>query len=148
MKTFLVLLLLIPGLSWSSEDLGGTILNCDIEFGYFEDEWVYRGYIFNSKFHKGEEGGRLVIQRLYNHKTAPDIFEQIYTTTLTKINIYGRESLRKMAEIDRKTLILKFMHSKTSTNCEIYDGSLEELLQEWENDKEMRTNKIKKQNKI
>ena len=54
MKTLLALLLLIPSLSLSTEDLGGKILNCDIEFRG-EDDWNYRGYIFDSKFHRGEE---------------------------------------------------------------------------------------------
>ena len=147
MKTLLALLLLIHRLSLSTEDLGGKILNCDIEFRG-EDDWNYRGYIFDSKFHRGEEGARIVIQRLYNHRFAPEVNEQIYTTTLTNINIYGRESLQLIAVLDRKTLVLKFINSNTKTNCKIFDGSFYELFKEWEIDKEKRINQIKKKNKI
>ena len=140
-------LLLSMNVAFASEDLGGLLLECDIE-EVSEDSWFYKGYYFTSRFFDENKSKRIVIQRLLNHPWASDFKELGYDTTLTKVNIYSDYTGDLILILDRKNLKLISTIRNDETNCEVFDGYLEDMLKSWWDDRKQRKKAITDKNKI
>jgi hypothetical protein len=176
MKKHLILLLLIPSLTWGEanlDDLGGLVLECkntsNLEineirfFGYsFETEIIEKKYLVDG--FAWNDGEKFKFRKGYHHiyfsdrLTEPlDGFEVAYYTTLDEVYIlsyhYKKDDiLEDWSKIDRDTL------KEYSTNgysrildnyqCKVFKGTKLELFDSWHKKIEKKIKKQKKKNKI
>ena len=109
MKTFLILLLLTPSLSWGNVDLKYKVLGC---YKLSEDMPIYRDYYY---FDNDNRLFDLVLPITIGRTVL--MSEKKYEITPTKIFIYNSFENKIEAEIDRQSGTYSHYFNKQSYSC-------------------------------